>query len=83
MVEASMVAFSVDNNVLTTIYEELKDGAVSFTVAVDGTVRLEPWFIEGHRHHMTVSCNNVMVGFYGDKGGALVGGSAECKAHIY
>ncbi|KAI8526019.1 hypothetical protein RHMOL_Rhmol13G0275900 [Rhododendron molle] len=69
MVEASMVAFSIDNNVLATIYEDLKDGAASFTVAVDGTVRLEPWFIEGHRHHMSVSCVNVTLG----RGGSNVG----------
>ncbi|KAF7152322.1 hypothetical protein RHSIM_Rhsim01G0070900 [Rhododendron simsii] len=46
-------------------------------------LKLRPF--RGGWHDMTVACNNVMVGFYGINGGgrgALVGGPAECKAHV-
>lgn len=81
-VEASMAALSVDNNVVSNIYEDSKDGAVNFTVDGDGTVRVKYGFRRGRQHHMKVSCDNVMVGFYGNNSGALVGGSAGCRAHI-
>ncbi|KAE9462716.1 hypothetical protein C3L33_05378, partial [Rhododendron williamsianum] len=86
LVAASMATIlPVDNNVVVgNINDDLKDGAVNFTVAVNGTVRWlksRPW--RGDWHDVTVSCYNVMVGFYGNNGGALVGGgSAECKAHV-
>ncbi|XP_058198586.1 NDR1/HIN1-like protein 10 [Rhododendron vialii] len=85
LVEVSMAALSdlsVDNNVVSNIYEDLKDGAVNFTVAGHVTVRVKYGFRRGRRHHMKVSCDNVMVGFCGNNGGALVGGSARCGAHI-
>ncbi|KAF7112771.1 hypothetical protein RHSIM_RhsimUnG0194500 [Rhododendron simsii] len=88
VVGASMATLPVDNNIVISniYYDASKDGTVNFTVAVNGTVRwlkLRPF--RGDWHHMTVSCNNVMVGFYGINSGgrgALVGGPAECKAHV-
>lgn len=77
-----MAALSVDNNVVSNIYEDLMDGTVNFTVVGDGTVRVKYGFRRGRRHHMKVSCDNVMVGFCGNNSGALVGGSAGCRANI-
>ncbi|KAF7112773.1 hypothetical protein RHSIM_Rhsim01G0070800 [Rhododendron simsii] len=76
LVAASMATIlPVDNNVVVgNINDDLKDGAVNFTVAVNGTVKSRPW--TGDWHDMTVSCYNVMVGFYGNNGGALVGGGS-------
>ncbi|XP_058198585.1 NDR1/HIN1-like protein 2 [Rhododendron vialii] len=82
LVETSMTALSVDNNVVGNIYEDLKDGAVNFTVAGDGTVRIKYGFRRGRQHHMKVSCDNVMVRFCGNNSGTLVGGSAGCRALI-
>ncbi|XP_058211828.1 uncharacterized protein LOC131324014 [Rhododendron vialii] len=76
---------SADNDVVSSMDRDFQQdgGAVNFTVAVDGTVRVD-LYEGGYRRPMTVSCNNVMVGLSGNKtaAGALLGGSRKCKVHV-
>ncbi|KAF7146394.1 hypothetical protein RHSIM_Rhsim04G0206200 [Rhododendron simsii] len=76
---------SADNDVVSSMDRDFRQdgGAVNFTVAVDGTVRVD-LHEGGYRRPMTVSCDNVKVGLSGNKtaAGALLGGSRKCKVHV-
>ncbi|KAK2653624.1 hypothetical protein Ddye_013480 [Dipteronia dyeriana] len=81
LVNANFVVSSedMDSSVANSIVQDWKSGVVGFNVVVRGTVKIDPWTDVEENYLISVSCEEIKVGFSSNvTTGSMSGGSRKC-----